>query len=71
MSVCSVFRHVVVQFGFARKRCASPDCEPEVERFPPHFPEQRESSLGKEEYRAVGNAVVDITESNRPEEPVR
>ena len=32
---------------------------------------QRESGLGKEEYRAVGNAVVDLTDPNRSEEPVR
>ena len=50
---------------------ASPDHEPEEEQFPPHFPEQTESGLGKEEYRAVGNAVVDLTDPNRPEEPVR
>ena len=59
------------QFGFARKRSASPDREPEDDRFPPHFPKQRESGLGKEEYRAVGNAVVDLSDPNRPKEPVR
>ena len=59
------------QFLFARKCPASRDREPEEERFSPHFPEQTESNLGNEEYRAVGNAVVDLTNPNQLEEPVR
>ena len=55
---------LLFQFEFAKKRRASPDREPEEKRFPPHFSKQRESSLGKEECRAVGTAVIDLTDPN-------